>query len=120
VTVWDLTSQTALARMNHELRINALGFSPDGIHLVSVSRDKTAKLWRVTTGELEADWIHESNLWELAFSPDGRYLAVAGDTCLVRVWDVQNRPKSPGSYSMTTPASSLPPSRGTVACSYGA
>ena len=91
MTIWDLTSQTTLAHMNHEIRINALAFSPDGIHLASVSKDKTAKLWRVTTGELVAQWIHENNLWELAFSPDGSYLAVAGDTCLVRVWDVQNR-----------------------------
>ena len=68
----------------HSAQISELMFTPDGATLVSVSHDKTIRLWDVETGDLIKTlrgYIGdgpEGRLFAGALSPDGKILAVGG------------------------------------------
>lgn len=68
----------------HSDMVKDVMFTPDGKVLVSVSRDKTIRLWNVETGDLiktyrgEIDEGHKGSFFSGALSSDGKKLAVAG------------------------------------------
>ncbi len=68
----------------HSSTISELMFTPDGQTLVSVSLDKTIRLWDVATGDLiktlrgHIGEGYEGALMAAALSPDGNILAVGG------------------------------------------
>ena len=73
---------------NAYTRIKALAFSPDNIHLASVtgSWDLAVEIWDITTGRLEKTLETGSTSVGLAYSPDGKYIAakiVKG----IGIWD---------------------------------
>ncbi|MDB9308536.1 ribosome assembly protein 4, partial [Aphanizomenon sp. CS-733/32] len=73
----------------HEGYVNSVGFSPDGKQLASGSRDKTIKIWDVTTGKvLNTLKGHESTVWSVGFSPDGQQLASGSGDNTIKIWDV--------------------------------
>jgi WD40 repeat protein len=81
--------------------VMSVAFSPDGIRLLSVSCDRTARLWNVADGtELLVLRDHLASISVGVFSRDGRALATAGgNPCItrtdrtdpndtdVRIWD---------------------------------
>jgi WD40 repeat protein len=82
------TSQSApelvLDAGGHTSTVNKVRFTPDGRRLVSVSSDKTVRIWDVRTGET-LDVLRPpiapgpaGMLFAAAVSPDGRWLAVGG------------------------------------------
>ena len=68
----------------HKAKIADVLFTPDGQRLVSVSEDKTIRIWEVASGEPvrtlrgEMGEGREGKLYAGALSPDGRWLAVGG------------------------------------------
>ena len=70
----------------HTALINRLLFTPDGKQLISVSNDKTVRVWDVARGETvqvlrpPIGKGREGELLGAALSPDGKTLAVAGMT----------------------------------------
>lgn len=68
----------------HSSQISKLLFTPDGQTLISVSYDKTIRLWDVANGDLRQTLRHqigpgrEGEIHAAALSPDGRLLAVGG------------------------------------------
>lgn len=65
-----------------------LVFSGDSEHLVSVSRDSVAQVWRVQTGERRFSLQgHEHPLRGVAASADGSIIATAGEETRVMLWD---------------------------------
>lgn len=68
----------------HTARVSQLLYAPDGRTLISVSNDKTARLWSTATGELQRTLRVQTGpgmagaLYTGALSPDGRKLAVGG------------------------------------------
>ncbi len=70
--------------MGHSARINNLLFTPNGERVISISEDKTIRVWSVETGEMvdkfesEIGDGGEGMLYSSAISPDGKLLAVAG------------------------------------------
>jgi len=87
VKLWDPAS----SQLKRTLKADALGlaFSPDGRILASGSRDHTAVLWNLITGELQAALEgHIHGPWDVAFSPDGTTLATASADGTIGLWNV--------------------------------
>lgn len=67
-----------------------LVFSADSRYLVTVTRDSTAHVWNVETGERKLTLRgHEHALRALAASGDGAVIATGGEETRVMVWDGQ-------------------------------
>jgi WD40 repeat protein len=68
----------------HSGKVHNLLFTPDGYRLISISEDKTIRVWNVQTGELIKKFEsqvgdgYEGMFYTSALSPDGKLLAVAG------------------------------------------
>ena len=68
----------------HSGIVNGLIVNPEGNKLISVSEDKTIRIWNLTNGDLErtlrtqAETGFLGRIYAAALSPDGRFLAIAG------------------------------------------
>ena len=69
----------------------SISFSPDGRYLASGSRDKTVKLWDVSSGrEIKTLTGHSDDVRSVSFSPDGSYLASGSSDKTIKLWDVSS------------------------------
>lgn len=70
--------------MGHSAKIHNLLFTPDGKKIISISEDKTIRLWNAENGEMDKKFESEIGdgpegmLYASALSPNGKLLAVAG------------------------------------------
>lgn len=72
----------------HAGPVTDAAFSPDGSRMVTVSFDRTARLWDVPSGvEVAVLSGHRQQIIDVAFSPDGPSLATASTDRTTRVWD---------------------------------
>jgi WD40 repeat protein/tRNA A-37 threonylcarbamoyl transferase component Bud32 len=62
------------ARLAHTDWIWAVAFAPDGLRVATGSKDRTARLWDVQTGQPLASLEHDLPVWDVCFSPDGQFL----------------------------------------------
>ena len=85
--IWSTLDGKELLRFQHNNRVNAVSFSPNGKHLGSASDDGTARVWDTTTGEELARLPHSERVNTVVFSPDGTRIATAGINGDVLVWD---------------------------------
>ena len=71
----------------HQQRITAAAWSPDGTHIASASADATVHIWQAATGETQQIFRrHETPLSALAWSPDGELVASASADGIVHSW----------------------------------
>jgi len=78
--IYDLEgSDTPIATLTDQPDITDLSFSPDGVHLASVSwHAQTADLWNATSGQKIFQFpATKAQNWVTQFSPDGKYIAIA-------------------------------------------
>ncbi len=70
--------------LGHSAKIHNILFSPDGQRIISISEDKSIRIWNPETGEMIKKFESqigdgpEGMFYSSAISPDGRLLAVAG------------------------------------------
>jgi WD40 repeat protein len=95
IQIWDMASslsnetlEPAVTLTGHESPIFLLAFSPDGTKLASASRDGSARVWDVTSGEELVVLHHGERVRSVAFHPAGDRLLTGDFGGNVRVWDV--------------------------------
>jgi WD40 repeat protein len=75
--------------ISHQGSINAVCFSPDSQHLVTVGYGII--LWHLS-GQQIIKWKgHRGSVWSVTFSPDGQYIATSGLDGTARLWDLSGQ-----------------------------
>ncbi|WP_346294110.1 TIR domain-containing protein [Sphaerothrix gracilis] len=72
----------------HTESVLSASFGPDGTQVVTVSRDGTARVWDLASGETQVLEGHESWVYSTNFSPDGTQVVTVSAAGSVRVWDL--------------------------------
>ncbi|MBN8723685.1 MAG: SUMF1/EgtB/PvdO family nonheme iron enzyme [Acidobacteria bacterium] len=76
---------------NHTAAVMTAVFSPDDQLIVSVSADKTAKIWQVVDGkELFTLKGHTETVLTAQFSPDGKFIVTASLDNTAKIWKTQD------------------------------
>ena len=74
--------------VGHEYAVNGAAFSPDGELVVTVSTDKTIRLWETSTGRPIGELFgHQKGVRALQFIGAGAHLVSASDDGTLRLWD---------------------------------
>jgi WD40 repeat protein len=82
------TLETVIQK-GHELAVVAVTVSPDSNFIATGSKDKSIKLWEVSTGrEIRSFLGHEMTVTSLEFSSDGKYIISGSYDKSVRIWEV--------------------------------
>jgi hypothetical protein len=90
VRVWDAAADFKLEQSieNHADWIFGVAFSPDGKHLLTCSRDKTAKVWDLATKESVLTFPdHQNTVYGVAIKPDGKVGVSCGEDNQLRFWN---------------------------------
>jgi WD40 repeat protein len=108
VRLWDLTTGQLLRRLErHERPVLGLIFHPDGVTLLSISRDRLCR-WEIATGKLVREFRSTAdNLQAMSLAPDGRRLAVVSGRGKIWVWDVATGNETPALEGHRTAVSAV-------------
>lgn len=88
VTKYDGPWKRAIAGDPYDLFAFPRGyFSPDGQTVLTVSGDRTPKLWDAATGTLKARLEHDEGSRGAVFSPNGRWVATESFDGNIRIWE---------------------------------
>ena len=71
----------------HSSWVTAVAWSPDGHHILTASRDRTARIWDATTGDNTLTLTHTNSLSAVAWSPDGHHILTGSMDGTARIWD---------------------------------
>jgi len=72
----------------HMKGVASVAFSPDGKYIVSGSKDKTIKIWEVSTGKLVRTLTgHKKYVNSVIVSFDGKYIISGSNDETVKVWE---------------------------------
>lgn len=78
-----------LLQQGHELAVISVATSPDSNYVATGSRDKSAKLWQLSTGrEVRSFLGHDFSVTALEFTRDGKMLLTGSNDKTVKLWDV--------------------------------
>ena len=92
VNVWDPETGDLLSRlMQHQGVVQSVRFSElDSDHLLSASRDGTARLWQLKPRLAKTATLpHSDRVWSVDFSADGKKLVVACEDGDLHFWDTE-------------------------------
>ena len=82
-------SLETIIQKGHELAVISVAISPDSNYVATGSRDKSAKLWELSTGrEVRSFLGHQFSVNSLDFSNDGKYLITGNGDQTAKVWEV--------------------------------
>jgi WD40 repeat protein len=88
--IWDAETGEALKHLDgHADYVTTCDFSPDGLHIISASRDGTWKLWDAATGqELRCVKAHDGKVSYCSFSKSETLIVSVAADHTAKVWDV--------------------------------
>ena len=88
--VWKVsTGSLALPPLHHGKTVVAVGFSPDGEELLTLTSEG-ARLWQRRTGEPYAPVLQLGDpAWQTAISRDGRRVVALSQSGIIGTWDAQ-------------------------------
>lgn len=106
VKLWDAATGTERASLKEQMDagvdplspedvsdqagIVSAGFSPDGLSVVTASRDSKVTLWDVKSGTKRASLAgHRGIVHSVRFSPDGSTIVTAAGDSTARLWDAK-------------------------------
>ncbi|MBI2423680.1 MAG: protein kinase [Candidatus Hydrogenedentes bacterium] len=91
--LYQCLDASKLTLAGHSAPVESAEFSPDGRRIVTVSRDRTAKVWDAESGkELSTLSGHSDRVWSAHFSPDGPRIVMASfDSTAKVLWDAESR-----------------------------
>lgn len=82
-------SLETVIQKGHELAVVTVAISPDSNYVATGSKDKSAKLWEMSTGrEVRSFLGHEGTVTSLAFTSDGNTLISGSNDKSIRLWEV--------------------------------
>lgn len=90
---WNLNEKAELSQIpvteykGHQDRVSRAKFSPDGQYIVSVSDDRTSRIWQLDGTLSQTLRGHDATVWALAFSPDSQWFATGSWDGHIRLWD---------------------------------
>jgi WD40 repeat protein len=99
VNVWDLSMGIAAAKLeqsieNHADWVFGVTFAPDGKHLLTCSRDKTAKVWDLAAKESVLTFPdHQNTVYAVAASKNGKLGYSVGEDAQLRTWNATGEGK---------------------------
>lgn len=99
VRVWDLSGGVAGAKLeqtveNHADWVLGVALAADNVHLLSASRDKTAKVWDLKAKESVLTFPeHQNPVFGVAASLDGKLGFSAGTDKTLRTWNTTGEVK---------------------------
>ena len=76
-----------LSRLDHDGRVRAVAFSPDGTRVATGSVDRSARVFDAATGVQLARLDHDGDVNAVVFSPDGTRVATGSGDGSARVFD---------------------------------
>jgi len=89
IRIWDvLTGTTIHILTGHQSHVESVVFSPDGTKLLSVSFDKTARIWSVESGNLIHVFKHKSYIKTAKFGSNGKLLLISSLDGSCHLWNV--------------------------------
>jgi WD40 repeat protein len=82
-------SLETIIQKGHELAVVCVAISSDSNYVATGSKDKSAKLWEMSTGrEVRSFLSHEATVTSLVFTPDSKQLLTGSNDKSIRIWDV--------------------------------
>ncbi|HEY9007026.1 MAG TPA: caspase family protein [Ohtaekwangia sp.] len=93
-------SLETIVQKGHELAVVTVVVSPDSNYVATGSKDKSARLWEVSTGrEVRSFLGHEATVTSVQFSPGGNLLFTGSNDQTIRIWDIKTGKEL---YTITT------------------
>ena len=92
VRVWDVESHESRREFPaHDLQVNDIAFSPNAESILTVSHDRTAKVWKRSRDADGPTRIvgHGAGILRLAVSPESSLLLSAGADGIAKLWDAR-------------------------------
>ena len=93
IRLWSLQEDQPIELkqlQGHRGLVSRLVFTPNSKQLVSASRDKTARIWKIETAKSEFVLKgHGAPIYGLDVSPDGRRVVTASEDRRVKIWSVE-------------------------------
>jgi WD40 repeat protein len=88
--LWDTATNTRLATLevHRNLKINAVGFGPDGSRFVTAGDDGNATLWSPTASGVRAVLPHGGQVFGALFADDDRAIYTFGGNRQIKRWEV--------------------------------
>ncbi|MEJ5224834.1 MAG: TIR domain-containing protein [Anaerolineales bacterium] len=87
--LWDILTRKIRLEFGSGLRARGVSFSPDGLVLITHTRDRQLTVWRAVNGSrLIFFEAHQDEIWSAAVSRDGTLIATCSGDKTVRLWGI--------------------------------